>query len=314
MGLMARAGKSLVFPMDGRIVSRFRDGRCAVCLFAFFFIMLAEALARPKVFPARGFAKVLTKEEAAERLERFRRFHAINPGEEAFHHGFLLRFRLEHYPRRGEVFTREGTLCGLAFGHGLLRLDIAGVGEERGKTYLLRNGPEPEAWRALDGNGSEKLAYADFIKPLVPGMGQTIFDLMMPFIFWEEWRYEKSGRVIGRPSHLYEFSPPNEVRKLVPSLRKVRLTLDDVYEAPLRVEIFGSRGVPDKTFVLVSLKKVGETWIAKTLDVRDARTRSRTRLAVTAAATDLDLGKRLFTPAGLTEVPRVPEEILLSFE
>mgnify|MGYP001407740243 FL=1 len=120
--------------------------------------------------------------------------------------------------------------------------------------------------------------------------------------------------MIGRPSHLYEFSPPNEVRKLVPSLRKVRLTLDDVYEAPLRVEVFGSRGVPDKTFVLVSLKKVGETWIAKTLDLRDARTRSRTRLAVTAAATDLDLGKRLFTPAGLAEVPRVPEETLLSFE
>ena len=312
---MGRAGKSLVFPMEGRIVNRLRNGRYAVCLFAFFFLILVGALARPKVFPARGFAKVLTKDEAVERLERFRRFHSINPGEEAFHHGFLLRFRLEHYPRRGEVLTREGTLCGLAFGHGLLRLDIAGVGEEKGKAYLLRNGPEPEAWRvALDGNESEKLAYADFTKPLVEGMGQTIFDLMMPFIFWEEWRYEKSGRVIGRPSHLYEFSPPNEVRKLVPSLRKVRLTLDDVYEAPLRVEVFGSRGVPDKTFVLVSLKKVGETWIAKTLDLRDARTRSRTRLAVPAAATDLALGKTLFTPAGLAEVPRVPEETLLSFE
>ena len=80
------------------------------------------------------------------------------------------------------------------------------------------------------------------------------------------------------------------------------------------MEIFGSRGVPDKTCSLGSLKKVGETWIAKTLDVRDALTRSKTRLVVTAAATNLDLGKRLFTPAGLTEVPRVPEEILLSFE
>ena len=281
----------------------------------FFYATIAGGVARPKTFPARGFAKILTNDEAAERLESFRSFHALNPQAEAFHHGFLLRFRLEHYPRRGEVLTREGSLCGLAFGHGLLRLDIAGLGEEKEKAYLLRNGPDPEAWRfTADGNGSEKLSYADFVRPLVEGMSQTIFDMMMPFVFWKEWRYEKSGRIIGRPSHLYEFSPPNEVRTLAPDLQKVRLTLDDVYEAPLRVEIFGRRGVPDKTFRLVSLKKVGETWIAKTLDIRDARSRSRTRFSVTAAATNLDLGERLFTPAGLVDVPRISEELLLPIE
>jgi hypothetical protein len=283
-------------------------------LLTFLFGALAGASAQPKVFPARGFAKILTPEKANERLERFRKFHGINPSAEAFHHGYLLRFRLEHYPRRGEVSSREGSLCGLAFGHGLIRLDLMGETDQKRKAFLLRNGPEPEAWlNAFDGNGSKQLENTDLFQPLVPGMGHTLFDLMMPFVFWDG-KYQKSGRVIGRPSHLFEFSPPAWASEAVPTLKKIRLALDDVYEAPLRVEFFGRRGVPDKTFGLVSLKKVGETWIAKTLDFRDALTSSRTRFTVIAAATDLDLGREVFTPAGLNQMPKVSEELLQSIE
>jgi len=283
-------------------------------LLTFLLGALAVASAQPKVFPARGFAKILTLEKANERLDRFRKFHGINPADEAFHHGYLLRFRLEHYPRRGEVTTREGSLCGLAFGHGLIRLDLTASTNEKRKAYLLRNGPEPEAWlNAFDGNGSKQLENTDLFQPLAPGMGHTLFDLMMPFVFWDA-KYQKSGRVIGRPSHLFEFSPPAWASEAVPALKKIRLALDDVYEAPLRVEFFGRRGVPDKTFGLVSLKKVGETWIAKTLDFRDALTSSRTRFTVIAAATDLDLGREVFTPDGLAETPKVSEELLQSIE
>jgi len=283
-------------------------------LLTFLLGALTVASAQPKVFPARGFAKILTPEKANERLDRFRKFHGINPADESFHHGYLLRFRLEHYPRRGEVTTREGSLCGLAFGHGLIRLDLTASTNEKRKAYLMRNGPEPEAWlNAFDGNGSKELANTDLFQPLVPGMGHRLFDIMMPFVFWDG-KYQKSGRVVGRPSHLFEFSPPAWASEALPALRKIRLALDHVYEAPLRVEFFGRRGVPDKTFVLVSLKKVGETWIAKTLDFRDALTSSRTRFTVLAAATDLDLGRELFTPAGLDETPKVSEELLQSIE
>ena len=283
-------------------------------LIFYFFVAFAGASAQPKIFPARGFAKILTEEKAKERLDRYRKFHGINPAAEAFHHGYLLRFRLEHYPRRGEVTVREGSLCGLAFGHGLIRIDIDPHSDKKGKAFLLRNGPEPEAWQnEFDGNGSKELANTDLFQPLVPGMGHRLFDIMMPFVFWDG-KYQKSGRVVGRPSHLYEFSPPVWASEALPSLRNVRLALDDVYEAPLRVEFFGRRGVPDKTFVLVSLKKIGETWIAKTLDFRDALTSARTRFTVISAAIDLDLGMKLFTPAGLNDSPKVSEELLQSIE
>lgn len=288
----------------------------------FLFLLLAiqlsvtgRALAQPKIFPARGFAKILSDSEASERLNRFRNFHAHDPVGETFHDGYFLLFRLEHYPRRGKVLVREGSICGLALGHGLLRLEVKGAGGEKSKVFLLKNGTDAQAWILNEGEeDSRKLGFSDLLQPVAQGVGQTIFDFMMPFLFWEEWKYEKSGRVIGRPSHIYDFFPPEQLKKIEPGIRKVRLTLDDIYEAPLRVETFGTRGIPDKTFRLVSLKKLGEDWIAKSLDVRDARTRSRTRFFVTAAATGLDLEKFFFTPAGLSRKPIVPNELFIPLE
>ena len=293
----------------------FASRRFLFLLLAIHLAVTEFGLAQPKRFPARGFAKILSGSEASERLNRFREFHALDPVGKAFHDGYLLLFRLEHYPRRGKVLVREGSICGLTLGHGLMRLEVKGAGVEKSKVFLLQNGSKSQAWVLNEGEREpHKLGFPDLLQPVAKDMGQTIFDFMMPFLFWENWKYEKSGRVIGRPAHIFDFFPPNELKEIEPSLRKVRLTLDDAYEAPLRVETFGVRGIPDKTFRLVSLKKLGEDWIAKSLDVRDARSRSRTRFLVTGAATGLDLDKALFSPAGLSRTPIVPNELFISLE
>ena len=304
---IAKMPKISLKPFSGR--------RFIFLLLAMQLTLIETVLAQPKIFPARGFAKILSGSEASERLNRFREFHALDPVGKAFHDGYLLLFRLEHYPRRGKVLVREGSICGLALGHGLMRLEVKGAGVEKSKVFLLQNGSKSQAWVLNEGEREpRKLGFSDLLQPVAKDMGQTIFDFMMPFLFWENWKYEKSGRVIGRPAHIFDFFPPNELKEIEPSLRKVRLTLDDAYEAPLRVETFGVRGIPDKTFRLVSLKKLGEDWIAKSLDVRDARSRSRTRFLVTGAATGLDLDKALFTPAGLSRKPIVPNELFISLE
>ena len=95
---------------------------------------------------------------------------------------------------------------------------------------------------------------------------------------------------------------------------KMTLALDDAYETPLQVKMFGRRGIAEKTIGLVSLKKVGERWIAKIVDCRHAPTRSKTRFRVTAAAVDLDLGREVFVPSGLSASPRISEELFLSTE
>lgn len=286
-------------------------------------LSLAAALAfspsslfgKPKAFPARGFdSNYLTDEEAEERLQRYRDYLGIRPAAEAFHHGYSLKFRVERQARGAEKVVREGVLSGLAFGHGLMRLDLPASGPgEKGRCFLMQNAPEPVVLRCEYGARPEKLEAKDLFTPLGDGLSHSLFDLMLPFVFWDA-EYEKSGKVVGRPSHLYAFSPPAWAREVKPDLRRIRLALDDVYDAPLRVEYFGKRGVPDRSFALVSLKKVGEEWVPKTLDGRDALTRSKTRFRITAAATDLDLGIRPFKPEGMSETLPVREDVYVSIE
>ena len=144
-----------------------------------------------------------------------------------------------------------------------------------------------------------------------PGMNQSPFDLLMPFVFWEG-TYEKSGRVAGRPAHVYGFSFPNWVVENRPTWKRITLAIDDQYEAPLKIEIFSSRSVPHKTFLLNSLKKINSTWIVKTLDCKDRTERSNTRFEVLSAALQLDLDPIIFTPAGLERKLVVPEEAFIS--
>ncbi len=274
---------------------------------------LPSLFGKPKRFPARGFdSKYLTDEEAAERLQRYRDYLGIHPAEEAFHHGYSLKFRVERQARGAEKVVREGVLSGLALGHGLMRLDLhATQAGEKGRCFLMHNGPEPVVLRCEYGANPEKLEAKNLFTPLGEGLSHSLFDLMLPFVFWDA-EYEKSGKVVGRPSHLYSFTPPAWVRKVKPDLRRIRLALDDVYDTPLRVEYFGKRGVPDRSFALVSLKKVGEDWVPKTLDGRDALTRSKTRFCITAAATDLDLGVRSFKPEGMAEALPLREDVYVS--
>jgi hypothetical protein len=62
----------------------------------------------------------------------------------------------------------------------------------------------------------------------------------------------------------------------------------------------------EKTISLLDLKKVGEQWILKSIDVRDTRTRDKTRLTVTAAALDLNWPAQTFLAANLGDDPPQP--------
>lgn len=264
-------------------------------------------------FPARGFAKVLTDEEASLRLDRYRAFLARDLNQTIYHQSYVLRFRLRHMPRRGEESVYTGTLSGLALGHGTIRIDMDSVPSEReGVTILLRNPVSPEAWRySRERSKSLKLESKDLLDPLVDGVNQSPFELLMPFVFWDA-TYEKSGKVAGRPAHVYRFSCPAWVREAQPSWVRITLALDDTYEAPLRVETFSNRSVSHKIFLLNSLKKIESTWIVKTFDCKNRADSSNTRFEVLSAALQLDLDPVLFAPEGLGRELAVPPEAFIS--
>ena len=87
----------------------------------------------------------------------------------------------------------------------------------------------------------------------------------------------------------------------------VRVLLDTQFQALVQVEMLGAKGVAEKTIAILDLKKVGEQWLVKSIDLRNSLTRDKTRFTVNAAALDLALPPETFTPAALaTEPPALP--------
>lgn len=276
-------------------------------------VVFSSSLVAKSPFPARGFAKVLTDKEAENRLQTYRSFVVRDLNRTDFHQGYAFRFRLRHMPRRGEEFSRTGTIYGLAPGHGISRIDLDSQSSTTEfENYLLLSGQKPKAWIYLfDNKEPRRISDKQLFDPIVSGMNQSPFDILLSFVFWE-FKYLKSGRVAGRPSHIYSFTPPGWVKNARPDIANITLALDDNYQAPLRVETFSKKGVPNRTYILNSLKKIDGQWIVKSIDCKDRSNRSTTRFEVTAAALNLDFGLRVFSPSGLLNKPVIADDVFVS--
>jgi len=219
---------------------------------------------------------------------------------------YFLEFDLRILPRRGEEQRISGRMWGTQGERGpLVRVEL-GQGPTAVR-LLIQRGPEPAVWRYGGGAaGVEKLGVAALFQPLMPGTDLTVFDLEMPYIYWNDFTYQGLVRYNGRPTHVITLRPPAEFAKKYPGLAGVRVKLDTQYSAPVQTELLGSADAATKTITIVDLRKVGEQWLVKTIDARDEVSRNKTRLIVLAAALNLEFSPTLFEPAQLTEAIRPP--------
>ncbi len=218
---------------------------------------------------------------------------------------YWLGFELRVLPRKGDEHTVKGRLLGTRGQHGpLTRLD---VGDQR---WLIQGGPVPAAWR---GTEARALTAGEIFQP-VAGTDLTIFDLQMPFLQWTDFVYEGLANVRGRPAHSFVLYPPAGLAAARPGLTGVRVLLDTQYQALVSAELLGAKGAPEKSISILDLKKVGEQWLVKSIDLRNHLTRDKTRFTVTAAALDLALPAETFAPAALAgDAPAVPTEKIQRF-
>lgn len=218
---------------------------------------------------------------------------------------YWLSFELRVMPRRGEERTVRGAMLGTrnAFGP-VTRLALAG------ESWLIESGPTPAAWRQAGGQTAGVAATA-----ALAGTGVTVFDLQMPFLYWRDFLYEGRAIVRGRPAHSFILRPPaGDAQAAPPGLTGVRVLLDVEFQALVQAEELGENNAVRKTLSLLELKKVGEQWLVKSIDVRDARTRDKTRFTVTAAALGLHWPERLFAPEALAApLPGPPEGSIVRF-
>lgn len=217
-----------------------------------------------------------------------------------------LAFELRVMPRQGAERRLGGRLFGGRRGDGTwtrLHVPFAG-GEAR---WLIRSGANPAAWALETGEAAptvRPLGPAEAFTPLA-GTDVTLFDLQMPFLHWDDFVYEGLARVRGRPAHRLLLYPPADLRAARPELSAVRVFLDTQFQALVQAEQLGAKGEVMRTLTVLDLKRTADQWIVKSIDVRDHRTRDKTRFTVTAAALGQSWPAATFAPAQLDEDPPV---------
>jgi len=221
---------------------------------------------------------------------------------------YWLSFELRVMPREGAERSVTGTLIGTRGVSGpLSRLSVGG------QRWLIESGPQPSGWVAPEGGTARQLGAGEGGLALAD-TGVTVFEVQMPFLYWTDFTYEGEAKVRGRPTHSFVLRPPAGQAVPVAGLTAVRVLIDREFQALVQAEELGTKGAVEKTISLLDLKKVGDQWMVKAIDVRDARTRNKTRFTVTAAALGLEWPIALFGSDGLTtEPPAVPAEKIVRF-
>lgn len=220
---------------------------------------------------------------------------------------YWLAFELRVMPRQGAERVVPGTMLGTRGVSGPLSRVAVG-----GQRWLIESGPKPAAWLATEGGAPRQVGPNEGAVALAD-TGVTVFELQMPFLYWSDFTYEGQARVRGRPTHSFVLRPP--AGQTVPAgLTAVRVLLDVEFNAMVQADELGAKGAVEKTISLIDLKKVGEQWLVKTVDVRDNRTRNKTRFSVTSAALGLEWPIAVFGPDALAvEPPAVPAEKVVRF-
>lgn len=272
-------------------------------LLGLFLVLAAIPVPSPAVPGGRDFGRTVPDvrpigdAEAAEVIEEFR---ASRGGPDS-----ILESRLAYYPRTGRKTVRDvGIRTGWEGPVLYLRVDWRGGADSAAvRRFLFRAGPDPAGW-AWDAEEEKAapLAREDFLRPLVPGMDITAFDLTAPYLDWKDFSYDGSERVSGSPAHWFRFGPPPawETALAGAGIDRIRVALDTRFDAPIRVEYLGPGNEVRRTLEARSFKKVSETWIVQRLEAFDEKSRDRTELTVVDAVVEISLPRSVFRPEGLS--------------
>ncbi len=210
-----------------------------------------------------------------------------------------VEFDLRQMPRRGDERLFHGRLWGARNGRGPITRFELEVGKGVPAHHILvQGGPDPALW-VSDGPGKTARDEDALLLPLVPGVEMTPFDLQMPYLYWLDVDLTAVGRIRGRPAYTYLFTPPADFAARSPAIASVKAYLDTQYDALMQSEIIGANGRVAKTLSLLELRKVGDRWIPRDLDVRNEATRDKTRLSITAVAVGLTVDPSTFDPSRL---------------
>lgn len=247
--------------------------------------------------------RTLKKEEAAKVLADFRNYRVRGDRR--------MRFVITHVDRRSDDETRyTGELCATWGAAGMVtRLDIRPEGKPTSATraFLIVNGAAPALYE-IGPDAAPRRADADALKPLLPGLVFTPYDLQLPFVHWSDNQYRETERFRTRPTDFFRMTPPADFKKAHPQIGAVNLGFDRAYHALMRAETLDGENRPLRDLRAEAFGKIKGQWIIREMKLRDEKTRDSDTLEVVSAALGLDLPAETFSPEGLAKpLPVTPE-------
>jgi hypothetical protein len=253
--------------------------------------LLLGACLAALVFPSRA-ADLPDAPTASLLLDHFRQSIWAEP--------IYAEFDLREMPRRGPEHLFHGRFWGSRNERGpVTRLELnVGKGGFTHR-FLVQGGADGGVWTS--DSGAPGAASADAaLAPLVPGVEMAPFDILpMPYLYWLDAELVSIERIRGRPAYSYVFTPSADFAARNPAVRSVRAYLDTQYDALVQSEVTAKDGSLSKTLSLLELRKVGDRWIPKDVDVRNEATRDKTRLSLTAVAVGIPVAPEAFDPERL---------------
>jgi len=249
--------------------------------------------------------EVIDAEEGERRMEHFRR--------QRLDGDYCFRFVLEHLPSKAKTVRYYGTMWGSWNERGpITRIELSTepdtlqIDNDSCIEMIFQNGPEPEAWlRRSRKDEFVQLTGDALLEPVLAGIVYTPFDMQMPFLYWDEYKYEGPVRVRTSVAQTFLMLPPEETT----NIQGVRIGIDDTYNALRRIEVIAGVGEPRSEFTVESFKQVQEQWIVKRIVLKDNASGDRTRFKVRAASVGLILPETIFLPKKDVSFPVIPESM-----
>ncbi len=273
---------------------------CLLC--ACLFATAATSLAQRPSNSARGPIEVepIDQAEGREIIESFRKQRP--PADSIYQFSFI------HLPHRAAQTRYRGIMwLSWQISGPLIRVSVWKEGSplhEHGNNLLIHGGENPKVWEAIaDTSGQlvpKEVPTDQWLEPVLDDLVYTTFDLVMPFVYWDDFEYTGSKRLMGRPAHLFEMQAPTATA--YPGIRSAEMALDADFNALRRVRLFGPHERHLKSFKILAFKQLAdESYALRTIDLVDEVSRDKTRFRVDGAATGLQLPPSLFDPGRLAD-------------
>ncbi len=150
---------------------------------------------------------------------------------------------------------------------------------------LTRPYGKPPVWRYRAGVPLADRPLPDLYAPILD-TDLSWADLSLSFLWWPGGAFAGEERIRGYACHIVEIPAPQREMEGMDSAEpyaKVRLWIEKKHAMLLQAEAYDAEGNPVRRLWVRSLRKIGERWMIKDLEVQRHRSPSRTKLTIREA-------------------------------